>query len=197
MSSPAVTGSGESLLVTARSAEPLTVVVAVALLLAVFGSVGAPDTVAVFVSVDEALLVTKTTMVTVADAAALIAPSEHVTVVVPEHVPCDAVADTRAVPAGSVSDTVAEVAWFGPLFVTVIVYVRGLPTVTGSGESVFVIARSACLAMPRGLIWMKSPLASVPVLPEKLMRNIFAEAPGQEDAPLLVPHSFSRARWPP
>src|SRR6266850_8394756 len=121
MSSPAVTGSGESVLVTTRSAEPLTVVVSVSLLFSVFGSVGAPDTVAVFVRVDEALLVTKTMMVTVADAAALIAPSEHMTVVVPEHAPCDAVADTRVVPAGSVSDTVAEVALFGPLFVTVIV----------------------------------------------------------------------------
>ena len=44
---------------------------------------------------------------------------------------------------GIVSVTVTPVAAFGPLFVTVIVYVRFWPTCAGSGESAFWIARSA------------------------------------------------------
>ena len=48
-------------------------------------------------------------------------PSEHVTVVVPLHVPCDGVADRKAAPAGRVSVTVVFRALPGPLLVTVIV----------------------------------------------------------------------------
>ena len=106
-----------------------TVVVVLDVMFALFGSVGAPLTLAVFVIVMSAEVVfeTVTTIVTVARAPALMAPSEHITVVVPEVVvaeqlpPGGGVAETNVVPDGSVSVMVADVAWFGPLLVTVMV----------------------------------------------------------------------------
>jgi hypothetical protein len=63
-----------------------------------------------------------TKRVTVAVSPGAMLPSAHVTVVVPEHVPWDGVAETKLVPAGRTSVTVAPVAVPGPLFVTTIVY---------------------------------------------------------------------------
>ena len=57
-------------------------------------------------------------------------------------VPCVVATETNVVPAGTGSATVTPVAPFGPLFVTTIVQVTWLPTVTGFGAPVFVIARS-------------------------------------------------------
>jgi hypothetical protein len=41
-------------------------------------------------------------------------PRAHVTVVVPEHVPCDAVADTNVIVAGSASTSVVFEEYVGP-----------------------------------------------------------------------------------
>ena len=51
--------------------------------------------------------------------------------------------DTNVVKPGSVSDIETVAALLGPLFVTVIVYVRSVSNKTGSVEPVFVIERSA------------------------------------------------------
>lgn len=61
-------------------------------------------------------------------------------------VPWLGVAEVNVTPAGNVSVTVTAAALAGPLFVTVIEYVRVPLTDTGSGESVFVIDRSAWFA---------------------------------------------------
>src|SRR6185369_17838427 len=58
-------------------------------------------------------------------------------------VPVVTVADTNVVFAGIASVTVTVCASLGPLFTKLIVYVRLLPAVTGSGESDLVTARSA------------------------------------------------------
>lgn len=117
------------------------------------GSVGVPATVAVLeITVPSAVLAaTVATIVTVAELPASSAPRAHVCVVVPVHVPLPA-GDTLVHVAlvtdncdGIESVTVAAVAWFGPRLFTVIVYVRGSPALTGSGESVLVIDRSANL----------------------------------------------------
>jgi hypothetical protein len=118
-----------------------TVVVAVALLFAVLGSEVVELTVAVFES--GAAAVGVTTIVTVAEAPEASVPRLHVTVAVPEQEPTDGVADTKVTPAGSVSLTLTAAAALGPALAAVSVYVRFVPTVTGSGESVFVIERSA------------------------------------------------------
>ena len=53
------------------------------------------------------------------------------------------VSDTNVVLAGSVSDIATVAALLGPALLTVIVYVRFAPGVTGSGVSVFVTDKSA------------------------------------------------------
>ena len=52
------------------------------------------------------------------------------------------VADMKETPAGSVSATVTPVALDGPLFTLVSVYASCWPAVTGSGESLLMIAKS-------------------------------------------------------
>jgi hypothetical protein len=139
---PTNTGSGESVLLSDRSADkPLTVVVVVALLLPDTGSATLLVTLAVLLNVPPAVGVT--TIVTVALAALARVPRLHVTVAVPLQLPCDGVVDTQVTPPGSVSVTETPVAELGPLFVTVIVYVRFCPTRIGSGESVLVTERFA------------------------------------------------------
>src|SRR5207248_1436062 len=142
---PAVTGSGVSDLVTARSAVVVTVVVAVAELLPELGSAVDELAVAVLAStVPPATPVpTFTTRAIVADAPFAIDPRLHVTVVVPLQAPCEGTAETNDVPPGIVSVIVTPAAAEGPLLPTVIVYARLLPAPTGSGASVFVTARSA------------------------------------------------------
>src|SRR6266699_2621705 len=105
---PAVTGSGVSVLVTARSADGggggVTVVVAVPELLAGSGSAVVELAVAVFVTTASRKPgSTCTTSVTVADAPLAIEPSAHETVAVPAQAPCDGVAETNVVPGGRVS----------------------------------------------------------------------------------------------
>jgi hypothetical protein len=126
---PAVTGSGESDLVTARSAAAATVVVAVAVLLAAFGSVVADPTAAEFAIVlpfaTEGL--TRTTKVKVAEAPFAKEPVVAVTFPVPPTAgvvavqPAGALSETNVVFAGteSLSDTLA--ALDGPALEAVIV----------------------------------------------------------------------------
>jgi hypothetical protein len=85
-----------------------------------------------------------TVIVIDADAPGASVARVHVTVVVPEQLQPVPVAETRLVPAGSGSETLTEFAvTVDELFVTVTVYVRVPFVWTGSGESVFVIERSA------------------------------------------------------
>jgi hypothetical protein len=117
--SPTFTGSGASVMPTAISAVALTVVVVVDELLSGFGSKAVLETDAVSVSVC-AEVGAVSTIVTVADPPEASEPSAQLTVVVPEHDPCDAVAET-SVPPGNASATVTPVAGSGPAFDAVIV----------------------------------------------------------------------------
>ena len=100
-----------------------TVVSAVAVLLLRAGSVVAAATVAVFVSVPDALDATVTTISTVAVAPLGKMPRLHTTVLVPEQVPVLGVAETNVTPAGNASVRVTPLVVAGiagvPLFVTV------------------------------------------------------------------------------
>jgi hypothetical protein len=132
---PAVTGSGESVLVTDKSADVATVVVAVL------------ETTVPFAT----LALTLTTSVKTADpsgtddALQLTVPLALTAGVVQLQPPGE-LRDTNVVPTGSasLSDTVCAVD--GPLLVAVIVYVRSVPAVTGSGLSVLVTDKSADVA---------------------------------------------------
>src|SRR5438105_2603525 len=127
----------------ARSAALFeTVVVAVSELLPVTLSLG-EETVAVFVIVP-VVLGAFTTRSKLADAPAARDARVHVTVDVPEQLQPVPLAETNVVPLGIVSDTVTDVAGTAlELLVTVMVYVTFPLIATGSGESVFVIERSA------------------------------------------------------
>src|SRR5438067_2287485 len=128
-----------------RSAAAETVVVAVALLLFGCGSEVAAETVALFVRVPLTDGLTTMSIPAVAPPGKI--PRSQVTVVVPEQDPTVAVADTSVAPAGRGSVTVTPLVVDGPadvpLLVTVRWYARVCPCKTGSGESVFVIDRSA------------------------------------------------------
>lgn len=151
---PALTGLGASVFETTRSATGIaeTVVVAVALLLVVFGSLSVVLAVAVFVITVDAG-VPGTTCTTIWNVAELAGPrSAFVQEIVPlppagglvhaNDGPAVCVFDTKVVFAGtaSISETLSAPAV--PLFITVTVYVMLLPAVTGSGLSLFVTARS-------------------------------------------------------
>src|SRR5260370_276690 len=94
--------------------EARMVVVAVAVLLAVFGSGSLPLTVAVLVMVP-AVAGAVALMVNVALAPTARLPTEQVTV--PEAFVHPELADTKVTPAGRVSVTTTLVAALGPLFV--------------------------------------------------------------------------------
>jgi hypothetical protein len=97
-----------------------TVTVAVEALLARFGSRVPEATVAVLATVpDEPGLLTTRTMV--AEPPTAIAPSEQLTVLVPEQddPAGDGAAETKVVPAGRMSPTITFAAGLGPAFVTV------------------------------------------------------------------------------
>ena len=123
-----------------------TVVVVVAELLAVLGSVPLAVTVAVFDRGPAAVGVT--TMLTVTAAPLAIEPSGHVTVVVPLQPPREDVAETNVTVAGSTSVTTALLEASGPALVTEIRYVSGEPTATGFGEACSVMPRFALPAVP-------------------------------------------------
>src|SRR5581483_8826092 len=147
---PAVTGSGESVLVTERSARVCTVVVAVPVLLPGVGSVVVVAAVAelLIVAPLAVLALTFTTIVkTAVSPAATVAFEKTIgpEVLTLQPVPVVTTADTSEVFAGTASVTVTICASDGPLFEKLIVYVRLLPALTGSGESVLVTVRSACV----------------------------------------------------
>src|ERR1051326_8990635 len=122
---PPITGSGESVTVTPRSEAGRTVMFALLLLFAVFGSDAlASPTVALLVMVP--IVFAFNTSATVADPPLAIVPSEHEIGPVPLHVPCDGVAETNAAPLNeSVSVTLGELE--PPVFVTVSVIVAFCP----------------------------------------------------------------------
>jgi hypothetical protein len=114
---PEETGSGESDFVIERSATGSTVVVALALLFAEFGSLTPEETLAWFVTdpVDGGV----TLIVTLALAPLAMLPSAHETT--PEdwaQLPCEAVAVLNVTPLGSVSLTATVVAVEGPALLT-------------------------------------------------------------------------------
>ena len=99
---PSSSGSGESVLVSDRSAAWSTVVSALALLSKGSGSTTRERTLAWFVI--EPALCGLTSIVTVALASSARLPSAQSTMPASsEHVPCEGVADSKVTPAGSVS----------------------------------------------------------------------------------------------
>ena len=116
-----MTESGESVLVSDRSTEGLTVVVAVAELLPVLGSVSLPLTEAVLLRDGTAAAVGVTTIVADALAPLFRLPRLQPIVVVPLQLPWLEATETNVTLAGSVSVTVTPVAVNGPLLVTLIV----------------------------------------------------------------------------
>jgi flagellar hook assembly protein FlgD len=154
-------------LVTERSvpAPALTVVVAVALPLPVFGSVVADEAVAVLESTVPAGTAAPTATVNVKTA--LPTPNDafvhEIEPVAPgagvvQDQPAGDDSETNVVPAGSVSASAAVVALVGPPFVTVMVYVRFVPALTGSGVAIFVADMSAD-PLPTVVVAVAVPLA--------------------------------------
>jgi hypothetical protein len=143
---PANTGLGEADFVIETSAEAVTVVVVVELLLLGTGSPTPLDTVAVFVIDGTAKAVGVTVILIVTFCPFVMVPRLHETVVVPLQVPAEGgvtVVDTHVTFVGSGSVIVTEGAAFGPPFATVMVYTRFCPTGTGSGAAVLMIERLA------------------------------------------------------
>src|SRR5687768_2003182 len=128
---PANTGSGVSVLVTARSAEALTVVVEVPVLLAGLGSVVAlaPTALLVIVVPAAVLELTFTTIVNVAVSPGSTVPFENTTFPVPptggalmlQPLPVVTIADTNVVFAGTASVTDTVCASLGPPLTKLIV----------------------------------------------------------------------------
>src|SRR5262245_13820541 len=129
-------GSGESVLVTARSARAMTAVVALAVLLPGEGSVVALAALALLERVEPSATPapTRTTIVKAADSLAATVPLEKTMFPVPptagalvaHPVPVVTVAETNVVFVGTASVTVAVCALLGPLLVRVTVYVRSV-----------------------------------------------------------------------
>ncbi len=139
---PGLTLVTPSVLVIDRSATGVTVVVWLAVLLASTASDVDADTTAV--SVINPSIVVVTTIELVAVVPTGITPSAHVTT--PDawvQLPWLGVAATNATEPGRVSVTTTPAASAGPTLVTVSVYVTSSPAWTGSGRSLFVMARSA------------------------------------------------------
>src|SRR6266581_1037609 len=142
-------GDGFAVLVMERSAAVCTVVLAVAALLPVLESEVAALTWAVFDRTVPAATVefTLPTRVIVADCPLDMEPVVQCTLPVP---PTGGVVQLHAegrLIEGTVSSMATLVAVLGPLLLTTMVYVRVPPGLTGSGESVFVTARSAWLPL--------------------------------------------------
>jgi hypothetical protein len=148
---PAATGSGESVLVTERSAPvpEVTRVASVSELFALTGSLTAEDTDAVFVMVVP-LGVARFTFTTIENVAVASSANEATGQLTDPVPPTEGVAhpaegetETNVVLAGVASVRTTLVAASGPSLSMTIVYVTFEPAVTGSGESVFVTERSA------------------------------------------------------
>jgi hypothetical protein len=140
---PAVTVAGP-VLVIARSAEPVTVVLAVEVLLPGTGSGVADDTVAELVKVPACAGAVTVTVIAGALVAVASAARVQVTETLPAFVQVQPApdADTNVTPAGNVSRTDNDAASEGPLSVTVSVYATAPPATTVAGP-VLTRARSA------------------------------------------------------
>src|SRR5450631_41206 len=140
---PGVTLAGP-VLMTERSAETPTVVLAVETLFAGTGSTMLEETVAVLDSVVATPGAVTTTVIGDADVPLARVGTVQVTETFPAfvHVHPAPVADTKATPGGSASVTVAAVASDGPALATARVYVTDAPTTTLAGP-VLTIDRSA------------------------------------------------------
>src|SRR3954468_22525297 len=168
--SPARTGSGESPTPAERSAEVATVVAVLALSFAPFGSASPCVAEAVSESVDPLGLsdATCTTSVKVRLAPLARLAAVHLTVppeptagVVHEK-PDGASTDTNVVPDGRSSVSATSVASEGPLFASPSVYVRSVPAVTGSGESLALADTSAEVATVVVLLALSLPVFGSP-----------------------------------
>jgi hypothetical protein len=137
---PVVTGSGESLTVTPRSAGSRT---SVSISLSLFvrsGSSWFPVTLAVFVTdpgVDGVVTVIVASLVS----SRASAPNAHVTT--PDEWEQPGLALTKVTSGGNVSVTVTPVASFGPKFETLSVYTSGELVGAGSGSAILKMLRSA------------------------------------------------------
>lgn len=150
---PAITGSGDSVSVTVICACEVvpTTVNALAVLLAEFGSLTEELTVAVFVMTVPFAVPVLTFVISekVAAVPPAIFNAVHTTLpVLPtggvvQVQPAGTAMETNVVFAGTASTSVALSAALGPLLVTTCVYVMLLPAVTGSGEAMLVMLRSA------------------------------------------------------
>jgi hypothetical protein len=136
---PVVTGSGESLTVTPRSAGSRTNVSIVLSLFVGSGSSPSPVTVAVFETIPAEPVVTVIVACVVSSRAS--APKAHVTT--PDVSEQPALALSKVTSGGNVSVTVTPVASSGPKFETLSVYVSGELVGAGSGSAVVKILRSA------------------------------------------------------
>src|ERR1700722_2779692 len=153
---PSVTGLGVAELTTLKSACPAvaTTTLAVALLLLGFGSVVVEETLAGSVITVPAAVAafTVTTTVNVVEAPETRVAFEHVRVPLTteqlQPAAGDGVADRNVVFAGIASLKATVLAAAAPLFLTTTVYVTLFPAITGVGEAVFVIERSAVVDKP-------------------------------------------------
>ena len=148
MPAPATTVAGPDFVI-ARSAEAVTVVFAVAVLLPATGSLVVDETLAVFVSDPACAGAVTTTVIVCAVVPVARAGRVHVADTLPEfvHVHPAPVADTNVTPAGRVSDTERLAASEGPLFTTTREYDTLPPATTVAGPD-FVMARSAEAVTP-------------------------------------------------
>src|SRR5688572_16753163 len=127
----------------------LASVIAVTELLARSGSVASELTLAVLLIIVPSANAQLTLATSVIVATALAASKVNVTVRLlpapPQAPPVPPITaqDTKLTEAGRLSTTVTDSAASGPLFVTLIVYVRFVPVTTGFGAAVLVIARLA------------------------------------------------------
>jgi hypothetical protein len=162
---PAVTLAGPVFAI-ATSADVPAVVDAVEVLLPALGSAVVLLTVAVFEIVDPFAMpaLAFTVSVIVAAPALTIVPRLQVTVAVPVQVPCDGVAATNDVFAGSVSETDTASASDGPLFATLSVYVMFEPALTVAGPLLVMLTSAEVLTVVDAVEVLFAPFVSVVVV---------------------------------
>jgi len=139
---PSLIGSGAKFFVIVGARIATTSVSSLALLFPGTGSLVVALTVTLFVIVPDVPGAVTVNVIAGPAPTANIARVHVTTPAASLHVHPVPEADTYVTPAGSVSSTLTPLAVDGPLFVTLNVYVNVPPTSTGSGLSLFVIARS-------------------------------------------------------
>src|SRR5215813_878610 len=187
---PAITSmSGESVLITARSAWVITLVIATPVLLARFDSTDVVAPVALFVIVvpEGALALTLTTIVNMADSATATLAFEKRTLPVPptagvvDAQPAGAVAETKVVLAGVASVSVTLAAASVPMLLRLIVYVRLPPATTfGAGDPALVTDKSghwmttvvSCAPLSSVTVGIAEPHAALLALAVKVLATM-------------------------